>query len=156
MLSLLETAAALAPEAEFAVEPPPSGRGSALERQIACSVEMALFHTPSPPTSERRRETRHPYPNPVWITPLSDSGEPLDAETFVVLGRHISSQGLDCFSREPIAHRRVITSFPSGENGWTALLLEISWRRFTRFGWYENGGRFLEAVYPPLAERRDF
>jgi hypothetical protein len=102
-------------------------------------------------TFERRRETRFPYPHPVHITPLDDDDQPRQGETIVVLGKQLSEHGLDFFHRLPIADRRVIASLPSGQNGWIGLRLELTWCRFNRHGWYDNGGRFLGLVDSPLA-----
>ena len=35
---------------------------------------------------------------------------------------------------------------------WFAFLIDLKWCRFTRHGWYESGGRFLESVASPMEE----
>jgi hypothetical protein len=130
---------------------------------IAAVVEQALTATHATRKGpERRREQRFPYPHPIYLTPLdsiarsrSDSGPRTRSETFVVIGKQITLHGVDFYHREPIAHRRVIASLDAGEHGWIGLLLELAWCRFSRHGWYDNGGRFLAVVDSPLEiERR--
>lgn len=101
---------------------------------------------------ERRREKRHPYPYPVYLTPAGDDGRTPQGATFAVLGKHLSEHGLDFYHREPLPYRRVIASLDSGSGGWVGLLMDLSWCRFCKHGWYENGGRFLQAVTSPLED----
>lgn len=92
---------------------------------------------------ERRREQRHPYPYPIYLTPVARDGVTPAAETIIVVGKHLSECGLDFYCHQPLPYRRVIASLECGPDAWTGLLLELTWCRFTRFGWYDNGGRFL-------------
>lgn len=110
---------------------------------LACSV-------PDRRGLERRRETRHPFPFPVPLTPLDDRGQPLVDQTFTVLGKTLGDQGFDFFHLRPLAHRSVIASLPDGDGGWRGILMDLAWCRFCQFGWYDSGGRFLEAVESPL------
>lgn len=115
------------------------------------NVELALAATiPERKGSERRRETRHPYPYPVHLTPVDDHGQPILVEALTVLGKHLSNHGLDFYHRHPLAWQRVIASLPSGENRWVAFLMELTWCRFGQHGWYDNGGRFLSVTVSPL------
>jgi hypothetical protein len=129
--------------------------GKGQEDLIESAVERALGAShPSRRGSERRREQRFPYPHPIYLTPLEPAGS-RPIETFVVIGKQISLHGVDFYHREPVAHRRVVASLEAGEQGWIGLLLELAWCRFSRHGWYENGGRFLAVVDSPLEiERR--
>jgi hypothetical protein len=121
---------------------------------IASSVSSALCAVePGRKVIERRRESRHPYPYPVHLTPLATTGEPELLRTFVVIGKHLSPHGLDFYFRLPLPERRVIASLDCGRDGWIGLLLELAWCRFSRHGWYDNGGRFLAVVPSPLADR---
>ena len=125
--------------------------GSRQEDPIRQTVQLALAGVHDQrKTLERRRETRFPYPYPVHLTPVATNGAPDVGETFVVLGKHISDHGLDFYHREPLPHRRVIASLPDGNQGWIGLLLDLSWCRFSRHGWYDNGGRFLAVTDSPL------
>lgn len=121
------------------------------EHEIHDRVQMALCQPQSMrKIRQRRREQRHPYPYPVHLTPLDAQSEPLVDQTIAVVGRHLSSSGLDFYSRQPIEHRKVVASLASGDHCWVGLLLDLTWCRFSRHGWYENGGRFLRAIASPL------
>jgi hypothetical protein len=104
---------------------------------------------------ERRRETRYPYPYPIHITPFTADGQANVDQTFVVIGKHLAPHGVDFYSREPLADRRVIASLYAGEQGWIGLVVELAWCRFGRHGWYDNGGRFVALVPSPVAEPGD-
>lgn len=98
---------------------------------------------------ERRRERRFPYPHPVYLTPLTESG-PLVEETLQATGKHLSAHGLDFYHREPLPYRRVIASLEV--NGrWVGLVLDLKWCRFNAHGLYENGGRLVSLIDSPLA-----
>jgi len=138
----------------------PASPASALESdtdrqpsRIASSIRSALSAVdPGRKALERRRESRYPYPYPVHLTPLHASGQPEVLRTFVVIGKHLSPHGLDFYFRLPLPERRVIASLDGGAAGWIGLLLELAWCRFSRHGWYDNGGRFLAVVPSPLLE----
>lgn len=115
-------------------------------------VRLALFGAEqSLRRLERRRERRHPYPHLVLLTPVARDGGCLLDETIVVIGKHLSEHGLDFYHREPVAHRRMIASLETGAGRYVGLLLDLTWCRFTRHGWYDNGGRFLSVAESPLA-----
>jgi hypothetical protein len=97
---------------------------------------------------ERRCETRYPFPFLIYLTPADDADAP-GGESIVVVGKHVSERGLGFYHPKPLPHRRVIASLERPHDGWYAFLLDLRWCRFTRQGWYESGGRFLEAVSPP-------
>jgi len=124
--------------------------------RVAELVESAL--TAIEPTRrpvERRREARYPYPYPLHVTPVNSDGSAAVEETFVVVGKHLALHGVDFYSRQPLAHRRVIVSIDCGVEGWIGLLVELTWCRFGRHGWYDNGGRFLQVVPSPLTDFDD-
>jgi hypothetical protein len=99
---------------------------------------------------ERRRETRYPFPYLVHLTPVGDDGMTPCGEGFVVVGKHISQRGLGFYHPKPLPYRRVVASLESGRGHWFGFLIDLNWCRFTRQGWYESGGRFLQAVVSPL------
>jgi hypothetical protein len=100
---------------------------------------------------ERRRETRYPFPFLIHLTPVGEDGMTPCGENIVVVGKHVSEWGLGFYHPRPLPHRIVIASLEGPRQGWYAFLLDLRWCRFTRQGWYESGGRFLEAVSSPLA-----
>ena len=98
---------------------------------------------------ERRHETRYPFPYLVHITPVAADGVTVQGETMVVVGKHLSEQGLGFYHPKPLPFRRVIASLE--DNGrWLGFLIDLKWCRFTRQGWYESGGRILESVPSPI------
>jgi hypothetical protein len=100
---------------------------------------------------ERRNETRYPFPYLVHITPVAADGVTPQGDTVVVVGKHLSEQGLGFYHPKPLPFRRVIASLEN--NGrWIGFLLDLKWCRFTRQGWYESGGRILESVSSPLEQ----
>ena len=135
---------------------PASALAADADRQanrIASSVHSAIYAVdPGRKTTERRLESRHPYPYPVHLTPIDAASRPEVLRTFVVIGKHLSPHGLDFYFRLPLPERRVIASLDCGREGWIGLLLELAWCRFSRHGWYDNGGRFLAVVPSPLLE----
>ena len=124
--------------------------------RVADLVESALAAIePTRRPVERRRETRYPYPYPLHVTPVNSDSRAAVEETFVVVGKHLAPHGVDFYSRQPLAHRRVIVSLDCGVEGWIGLLVELTWCRFSRHGWYDNGGRFLGVVPSPITDFDD-
>lgn len=99
---------------------------------------------------ERRRETRYPFPCLVHLTPVGPDGVTPDGETVVVVGRHLSENGFGFYHQAPLPHRRMIASLEAKKGHWFGFLMDVSWCRFTKDGWYESGGRFLQAVSSPM------
>lgn len=101
---------------------------------------------------ERRRDQRYPYPHLVVLTPLEGDGDTLAGPHLSVAGKHLTERGLSFFHPSPLPYRRVIASLEANGGGWLAFVLDLGWCRFTRYGWYESGGRFLKVVTSPLEE----
>ena len=99
---------------------------------------------------ERRRETRYPFPFLVHLTPVAEDGTTPCGESVVVVGKHISEKGLGFYHPKPLPHCRMIVSLEGPQGNWFGFLIDLHWCRFTRQGWYESGGRFLESVNSPL------
>jgi hypothetical protein len=121
--------------------------------ELVDSAVTAIEPTRRP--TERRREARYPYPYPLHVTPIAEDGTAAGDDTFVVIGKHLAPHGVDFYSRQPLAYRRVIVSLDCGVEGWIGLLVELTWCRFGRHGWYDNGGRFLAVVPSPLTDFDD-
>jgi len=102
---------------------------------------------------ERRRERRYPFPHLVTLVPVAPDGAHLNNETIVVVGKQLSVGGLSFYHRQPIPYRRAVVVFEVGSHR-TALLMDLNWCRFARRGWYENGGRFLQAASTQMAQAR--
>jgi len=102
--------------------------------------------------AERRSDTRYPFPYLVHLTPVGEDDLTPCGDTVVVVGKHLSERGLGFYHPKPLPFRRVIASLEAAEGEWIGFLLDLSWCRFTRQGWYESGGRFLRAVLSPLSK----
>ena len=46
----------------------------------------------------------------------------------------------------------MIVSLRTGTGAWLGFLIDLTWCRFTKQGWYESGGRFLQSVLSPIDE----
>jgi hypothetical protein len=99
-------------------------------------------------TPERRQTQRHPYPQLIRLTPVESPNNLARGESIVVVGKHLSEQGLGFFHHQPLPDRWVIATMEDAERNAVELLVDVFWCRFTRHGWYESGGRFLQAIEP--------
>ena len=99
---------------------------------------------------ERRRETRYPFPYLVKLTPVAADGVTPEGETIVVAGKQLSERGLGFYHPKPIPHRRMIASLEAPGGRWMGFLIDLSWCRFTKQGWYESGGRLIQSVLSPV------
>lgn len=127
---------------------PLSARGDVSLRQQIRRVLCGTQHATR--VAERRRETRHPFPYPIYLSPAAPDDDWPNGPPLVVLGRHLSECGLDFYHQQPLAVRRVIASFDLGHARWLGVQLDLSWCQFNRFGWYVSGGRFLGLAPSPL------
>jgi hypothetical protein len=99
---------------------------------------------------ERRRENRYPFPFLIHLAPVGEDGSTPCGEGVVVVGKHVSERGLGFYHPQPLPYRRVIASLEGPGGNWFGFLIDVNWCRFTRQGWYESGGRFLESIASPL------
>jgi hypothetical protein len=106
---------------------------------------------PNAKPSERRQEQRYPYPRLIEFTPVAADGRTPIAPPIVAAGKQISERGMSFFHPHPIPHRLVIASLESNVGGRVGFLLDLTWCRFTKPGWYESGGRFLRTAALPTA-----
>jgi hypothetical protein len=95
---------------------------------------------------ERRSSRRYPYPHLVRLSPVGSDGRTPCGPSIVVAGRSLSEGGFGFYHPQPLSHRRMIASFQVGNGRWVGFLMDLPWCRFTAEGWYESGGRFLQAV----------
>jgi hypothetical protein len=116
------------------------------EKEMQSAVWTLLGMHPARLANERRREHRYPFPYPIRLTPVTTDGSVPPAESVVVLGKHLNEHGLDFYFNEPLPYRRVIASFQRNGREVMHILMELTWCRFGRHGWYENGGRFLQVL----------
>ena len=125
-------------------------RKGPVDDEVAAQVWGVLTTLyPETNVSERRRQNRYPFPYLVHLTPVGKDGITPEGETIVVVGKHLSERGLGFYHRQPLPYRRMIVSLQSGSGQWLGFLIDLNWCRFTKHGWYESGGRFLQSVLAP-------
>ena len=120
-------------ETAFAAPPLvlPRAPSAMRDEQIRVSVQLARAsyaprHDGFRP--ERRHSSRDSFPYPVHLTPLSRDHRPDVQQTIIVIGRHLSEQGLDFYHYEPVPFRRAVVSLPTNGNEWVSLFLSCSGR----------------------------
>jgi len=122
-------------------------RSSAGEEEIRAQVLgllTALY--PRNDLLERRRDNRYPFPCLIHLTPVGKDGRSAGGATLVVVGKHLSEHGFSFYHQAPIPYRRMIAALEGRRGQWVGFLIDLRWCRFTKDGWYESGGRFLETV----------
>ena len=128
-------------------------RSTAPENDVRSQV-LSLVTTllPRENLAERRREQRYPFPHLMHLTPVGDDGLTPEGETIVVVGKHLSERGLGFYHPQPLPYRRMIVSLQTGNGAWLGFLIDLSWCRFTKQGWYESGGHFIQSVFSPIED----
>lgn len=133
--------ATLAAEFDFTTVPAHSDGSEAKVRATVGQLISRIL--PKMITNERRKDFRYPYPHLVYLTPVDSSGQPLNDLTTVVVGKNITERGIDFFHHQSLPYRRVILTLESEDGTRASVVTDLLWTRFTRQGWYDNGGRFL-------------
>jgi hypothetical protein len=98
---------------------------------------------------EKRHENRYPFPYLIHLTPVAEDGITPEGKSIAVVGKHLSNRGLGFYHPKPVPYRRMIASLECNGH-WLGFLIDIRWCRFTKQGWYESGGRFLQSVPSPI------
>lgn len=135
------------------IQPPPpilepNPQSDEIIRQQVWGVLVGVY--PQGNIVEKRQDQRFPYPHLLYLTPVGPDGHtPID-ESVTVVGKTLSERGLGFFYQQPIPHRRMIASLEGSDHLWAGFLIDITWCRFTRYGWYESGGRFIQSVPSPI------
>ncbi len=127
------------------------GSSAAADEEVraqVCGLLSTLY--PRGNKAERRNEQRFPFPYLVHLTPVEADGSVKVDETVVVVGKHLSERGLGFYHQQPLPNRRMIVSLEVGSGAMLGFLIDLSWCRFTKQGWYESGGRFLQVVHSPI------
>ena len=129
---------------------PPAELVSFAERHIRNTRLTARFHP------ERRSETRHLLVVPVLVQPLDEDSNPA-GESFFVVTRDISAQGVGLIAAQPILHRLVALRIHFDHEE-VAVVAEVEWS--IPMGPFEAAGcRFVRKLPPEewdavFAERR--
>ncbi len=95
---------------------------------------------------ERRGEHRYPYPYLLHLTPVADDGSVVQSEAVSVVGKYLSEKGIGFYHPQPLPHRKMIATLEGAGGAPLAFMIDVTWCRFTKQGWYESGGRFLDVV----------
>jgi hypothetical protein len=122
-----------------------------LVRQQVWSILAGLY--PRGKAAERRIDQRFPYPRLLYLTPVANNGCAPVADPVVVVGKDLSERGIGFYYQQPLPYRRMIASLELPEARWAGFLVDVTWCRFTLHGWYDSGGRFLQAVPSPIMRR---
>lgn len=93
---------------------------------------------------ERRREQRFPIPKLIQLRPVGPDGTTSLGPAVCVSGKHLSEEGLSFFHPQPLPYRLVVASLEKLDGTRAEFLLDVDWCRFTQFGWYESGGKFVQ------------
>lgn len=102
---------------------------------------------------ERRQENRYPFPYLIHLTPVAEDGTTPQGDSIAVVGKHLSERGLGFYHPKPLPYRRMIASLECNGH-WLGFIIDLKWCRFTKQGWYESGGKFLQAVPSPIEESK--
>jgi hypothetical protein len=95
---------------------------------------------------QRRRWHRVPYDRPILITPLDDETNEPNGPSQLVPGRDISLGGVSFAHREPLASRKVACTFEPSSPTSESVIVRLTWCRFTKEGWYQSGGQFVQSI----------
>ena len=115
-----------------------------IRQQVSEIVESAELQTVQ---SDRRLDKRVAFPYLLTMTPIANCeslapiGQPVD-----IVGRCLAERGLTFFHTQNIPFRWAIVSFEHRNQAIAHLILNISWSRFLRPGWYDSGGRFTHVL----------
>jgi hypothetical protein len=122
---------------QCSVTAPP--RASSLTEQFRI-LKQALQR---PVAFERRQYGRIALPLVLRVTPLDQTGQPLQHLAIQVVGKDISPRGISFFHELPLPHRRAIVDFEHPDVGRFSFEVDITWCRFSSPGWYQSGGRLI-------------
>jgi hypothetical protein len=124
-----------------------SSPSSIADREIRDCVQILLAsHFGRAYATDRRRERRYPFPHLVHLTPLADDGRTPSGPPMVAVGRELSEGGFGFFHPSPLPYRQMIAALEGADSRWYSFVIDLTWCRFMRHGWYESGGRFLRTI----------
>lgn len=138
----LEESTCAAPPLTTLVASPAQGE-LAMRGQVRALLSLLY---PAGNVVERRRDARYPFPFLVTLLPLGPHGLAPVGPEVVVAGKQLSERGLGFYHPAPLPYRRVLATVNAETGARLRCVMDVSWCRFTRVGWYESGGRFLEVL----------
>jgi len=113
-------------------------------------VELLFRAQDVRPQHERRKDKRIAFPRLLTLTPIDELETKTVDSAVTVVGKYLASNGFDFYHCDTLPYKRVVISFgglPGAEED-IHLVLNISWCRFLRPGWYDSAGRFTHIVQP--------
>ncbi len=137
----------MSPPADSSWKAPAAGDVEA-RKQVRGLISAMLYGQDS--SIERREQVRYAFPQPVYHPPVGPAGTTPAGEPMVAAGKNLSECGMGFYHPAPLPARRMIVSLQLGGGRWLAFLVEFDWTHAIRQGWYESGGRFLQAVPSPM------
>ncbi len=118
-----------------------------LENEIRAEVRCLIGKIyPSGDFIDSRSERRYPYPYLVRLIPVDQDGTVLHGEAIVAVGKHLSDRGVGFYHPKPISYRNMVVCLEASDGHGVTFIVDLGWCRFTREGWYESGGKFLEVL----------
>jgi hypothetical protein len=129
-----------------AVTPPMGQVPQQTDPELKQAIRGVLSRLSPLVARDRRRYARQPMPMLLELTPVdSETGEP-SGSPIIVVGKSLSEAGIGFFHQDSITHRHVVVRLESLPEDDVAFLVDLAWCRYTRYGWYESGGRFLKVI----------
>jgi hypothetical protein len=93
----------------------------------------------------------------ITLSPVEADGVTPLAKPFTVVAKHLSESGIGFYYHQPMPYRYVVASVAAPNDDMVVhMLIDLTWCRFARKGWYENGGVLVgETNEPLLADMAD-
>lgn len=130
-----------------AVSPPSTGESmEQMDPGLKGAVRGVLSRLSPLVARDRRRYARQPMPMLLELTPVDPQTEEPAGDHMIVVGKSLSEVGIGFFHQHAIPHRHVVVRMENLPEDDIAFLVDLAWCRYTRYGWYESGGRFLKVV----------
>jgi len=123
--------------------PPAAAAGDAIGQCVGRLLHTSEQHWHR---MERRRDQRYPFPHLIVLTPVNHRTLETQGEPVVVVGKHLSKHGLDFYHQTPLPYRWVLAALEGPDCEAASLLMELTWCRFRKHGWYDSGGKFIRRV----------
>jgi hypothetical protein len=99
---------------------------------------------------ERRRDSRYPFPNLMYLTPISPHDHAPSGESIIAAGKDLSEGGLGFYHSTPLPSQRMIASMQMGNGHWLAFVVELTRSHRIPEGWFQSNGHFVEPAVSPL------
>jgi hypothetical protein len=132
--------------AALGVIEPPSTSSETTDESLKRAIRGLITRLTPLVRRDRRRYVRHPMPLLMELTPVNAETEEPVGSAIVVVGKSLSEQGIGFFHQHALPYRHAIVRVEDGAESELALLVDLAWCRYTRYGWYESGGTFLKMI----------